>query len=205
MSKLIDLTGQRFGKLIAIRCIGTTQARQAIWRCECDCGNKTDVRASSLRNGDTRSCGCLQRTISKEVNTKHGDSHSRLHYIWSAMKDRCYNPKSGAFEHYGARGITICDEWQEYTNFRDWAIANGYASELTLDRIENDKGYSPNNCRWTTMKTQSNNRRSNHIISFGGETHTMMEWAAIKGLKYGTLSSRINRYHWSIEKALTTK
>lgn len=202
--KLIDLSGQRFGKLTAIQCVGRTEARQAIWRCKCDCGNEKDVRASCLRNGDARSCGCLQRMVSKEVNTKHGEAHSRLHHIWSSMKGRCHNPKSHAFEHYGARGIIVCDEWQEYTNFRDWAIANGYTEGLSLDRIDNDKGYSPDNCRWTTMKEQSNNRRSNHVITFEGETHTLEEWAKIKGLKYGTLSSRINRYHWSIEKALAT-
>ena len=205
MSRIIDLTGQRFGKLIVIRFVGTTKARQAIWRCRCDCGNETDVKSSCLRNGDTRSCGCLQRMISKEANTKHGESHSRLHSIWSGMKGRCYNPKNPAFEHYGARGITVCDEWHEYTNFSDWAKLNGYTEGLSLDRIDNNKGYSIDNCRWTTMKEQSNNRRSNHCISFDGETHTLEEWAKIKGLKYGTLSSRINRYHWSIEKALTTK
>lgn len=205
MSRSIDLTGQRFGKLIAIRCVGTTKARQAIWRCKCDCGNEADIRSSCLRNGDTRSCGCLQRIISKEVNTKHGEAHSRLYSIWSAMKCRCDNPNNQAFEHYGARGIAVCDEWQEYTNFRDWAIANGYNDELSIDRIDVNGNYSPDNCRWITMKEQSNNRRSNHLISFDGETHTLKEWAVIKGLKYGTLSSRINRYHWSIEKALTTK
>ena len=203
--RIIDLTGQRFGRLIVVRFIGTSKARQAIWRCQCDCGKETDVRASSLRCGDTTSCGCLQREVSKEVNTKHGEAHSRLHNIWGQMKGRCENPKNHAFEHYGARGIAVCDEWKEYANFRDWAMLNGYRESLSIDRIDNDKGYSPDNCRWTTMKKQSNNRRSNHTISFNGETHTLEEWASIKGLKYGTLSSRINRYHWSIEKALTTK
>jgi hypothetical protein len=205
MSRIIDLTGQRFGKITVMEFYGTTKARQAIWTCRCDCGNEINVRASSLRNGDTKSCGCLQRKISKEVNTKHGEAHTRLHYIWSAMKDRCSNPHNHAFEHYGARGIFVCDEWQGYTNFRDWAISNGYEASLTIDRIDNCKGYSPDNCRWTTMKEQSNNRRSNHVISFEGESHTLEEWARIKGLKYGTLSSRINRCHWGIEKALTTK
>ena len=121
------------------------------------------------------------------------------------MKDRCNNSKNHAFEHYGARGIAVCDEWQEYINFRDWAMANGYEIGLSIDRIDNSKGYSPDNCRWTSMKEQSNNRRSNHTVSFNGETHTIAEWAAIKGLEYGTLKARIKRYHWSIEKALTTK
>lgn len=205
MSKVIDLTGQRFGKLTAIRCIGINKNRQSVWRCKCDCGSEIDVRSSSLRNGDTSSCGCLQRKISKKANTKHGESHSNLYNIWTSMKARCHNPENHAFNRYGARGITVCDEWHTYANFRDWSMSNGYEAGLSIDRIDNNKGYFPENCRWTTSKKQANNRESNHTITFNGETHTLAEWAVIKDLNYGTLNSRINRYHWSIERALTTK
>lgn len=206
--KAIDLSGQRFGRLIVIRLI-ETDIVGAVWKCRCDCGNEVDVRASCLRSGNTRSCGCLIREVDKKIHTKHGKSDSRLYPIWSSMKDRCYNSKHRSFKHYGSRGITVCDEWlHDFNSFYEWAMASGYdenapRGQYTLDRIDNDKGYSPDNCRWVTIKEQQNNRRSSRMITFNSETHTMYEWAKILGMPYKTLNNRINWRRWSIEKALT--
>lgn len=141
--------------------------------------------------------------------TKHGKSHSRLYPIWVAMRKRCYNPKNHAFERYGARGITVCDEWlHDFNSFYEWSMTSGYdenapRGQYTLDRIDNDNGYSPDNCRWITLKEQQNNRSSSRMITFNGETHTMYDWAKILGMSYQTLNNRINWRRWSIEKALT--
>lgn len=133
---------------------------------------------------------------------KHGEHGTRLYGIWKNMKYRCSNPNSPAYKDYGARGIFVCAEWQQYEPFRAWAIANGYRENLTIDRIENDKGYSPDNCRWATMKTQSNNTRMNRIIEFDGAEHTLTEWAEITGVCVATLWDRLKN-GWSIERALT--
>lgn len=133
---------------------------------------------------------------------KHGEHGTRLYGIWKNMKYRCQNPNSPVYKDYGARSIAVCKDWQEYVPFRDWAMANGYCENLTLDRIENDKGYSPENCRWATMKTQSNNTRQNRIIKYDGVEHTLSEWSEITGVCVGTLWDRL-KSGWSIERALT--
>ena len=120
------------------------------------------------------------------------------------MKQRCYNSNNKDYPDYGERGITICREWKnDFKAFYDWAINNGYAENLEIERIDNNENYEPSNCKWATRKEQNNNTRHNHYIELNGEIHTMKEWAKIIGLSYQTLSSRINKLHWNIEKALT--
>ena len=138
------------------------------------------------------------------VNYKHGLRKHKLFSVWSNMLDRCNSATHKAYKDYGARGITVCKEWKEdFMTFFMWAMKEGYRNGLSLDRIDNNKGYNPMNCRWVTMKEQSNNRRSNHLLTFNGKTQTMQQWADEVGINYWTLRDRLARCHWSIEKALT--
>lgn len=136
----------------------------------------------------------------------HGESYheTRLHHIWVNMRYRCNNPNCSHYNRYGGRGIKVCDEWNEYLVFKKWAMANGYDDSKSIDRIDNNGNYEPNNCRWATMKTQNNNRSSNNNITYNGETHTVAEWACIVGINENTLRSRLFINKWDIETALTT-
>lgn len=205
MGNLIDLTGQRFGRLTVVNQVGKNQHREVVWNCQCDCGNECLVGGYNLRSGCTKSCGCLSVDKARTMNKSHGKYGSRLYNIWRNMKARCYRVSSEDFVNYGARGITICDEWRnDFQAFYDWAMANGYRDDLTIDRVDANGNYNPDNCRWSTPKEQSNNTRLNHRIEFNGETHTISEWADICGVKYNTLYARLIRKHWGIEEALTT-
>lgn len=132
----------------------------------------------------------------------HGDTGTRLYHIWANMKARCTNTNNRQFVDYGGRGISICEEWLKYEAFRDWALSNGYNERLSIDRIDNDAGYRPDNCRWATPREQANNTRKVRLIAFNGETHSVCEWARILGIKQSTLNMRLNKYGWSAEQAL---
>ena len=206
MSKRENLTGQHFGRLTAIEYAGTNKRGKTTWKCVCDCGEIITVRADGLKSGHSSSCGCWQREnsskIARAVHTTHGGRRTRLYKIWAKMKERCSNQSAVNFKDYGGRGITVCEEWaQSFAAFRDWALANGYRDDLTIDRIDNDGPYCPENCRWATRKEQNNNRRNIIMLSYNGETHTLAQWAEITGIKRKTLWERLHN-GWSVERAL---
>lgn len=203
MVKLKDITGQRFGKVVVIKYIG-----QSKWLCKCDCGNQKIIDGRRLRKGDTKSCGCLSIEQAK-INFKknfytHKQSKTRLYYIWKGIKSRCNNKNLPKYKIYGLRGIKVCNEWQKFEPFYNWAIKNGYKENLSIDRINVNGDYCPDNCRWVDMKTQQRNRQNNHLLTYKNETHCISEWAEMYNLKSSTLLARINR-GWSIGKALNTK
>ncbi len=203
--KFVDLTGCRFGRLVVVE-RAENRGKNVCWHCRCDCGTNKIISTHVLRSGLSNSCGCLQREIASvygHANATHGMTNTRIYQIWAALKARCFCPSNHRYADYGGRGITVCPEWAEsFETFRDWALANGYSDDLTIDRKDNDGPYSPENCRWSSVKTQSNNRRSNVVLSYNGRTLTLAEWSEETGISYGTLHRRIQK-GWSIERALT--
>lgn len=164
MGKIKDLTGMRFGRLMAIRIAGKTRGRHLIWECICSCGQTTEVQSGNLLRGRIQSCGCLQRELLKKASTKHGDGRhpgqARLYRIWSNMKSRCLNPNNKDYKYYGGRGITIYSGWKDdYRKFKTFALSSGYADNLTIDRIDNNGNYEASNCQWITKS--ENSKKSN--------------------------------------------
>lgn len=193
-NRMIDnLSGRRFGRLTVVGFDHTDARGNTYWLCECDCGNETIVQRGNLLSGGTLSCGCYSREIFLQRVTTHGGSHTPLYDVWHSMHQRCEDENHKFYQRYGGRGIDVCDEWDDYECFKEWAQNNGYKSGLTLDRECNNLGYCPDNCRWVTQQTQCNNRSSNHYITYNGDTHTIAEWARLLQVNYSTLQGRIKR------------
>lgn len=198
------LEGQRFGFLTVVKENGRNKDGDVLWLCKCDCGNEHTVKSVNLIHGYVKSCGCKRGEMISQKTTKHGLHKSKLYHIWRGMKNRCYNPKHEHYYLYGERGITICEEWdKDFMQFYEWATTHGFREDLTIDRIDNNKGYSPENCRWATPKEQQRNRRVTVFLNYKGERKPLAEWAEIKGINRKALEHRI-RVGWPTEKALET-
>jgi len=177
-----DLTGKRFGRLTVIG-IDDRGDRKTYYNCQCDCGNVKSVRSDSLIAGAIRSCGCMKKEQDLEnltANHSHKMSGTRIYGIWQGIKKRCYNPHEARYDRYGGRGIKMCDEWREsFQSFYNWATENGYEETLSIDRIDNNGDYCPENCRWSDTQEQARNRSSNIRITIGNATKTLTEWCEI--------------------------
>lgn len=202
-----DLAGKKFGHLTVLEKAGSDPKRaEWRWLCKCECGNLTIVPSYRLRHGGVTSCGCHQ--YDRDFCSKKAKNYPRLYRIYRGMKTRCTNPKYQYWDRYGGRGISICDEWQNFDNFCDWALSSGYEESkrypaLSIDRIDVDKGYSPDNCRWATATQQANNTSRNHLISAFGKTMTIAEWARETGIKDRTIYHRVAEYGWTPEEAVS--
>ncbi len=199
--------GDIFGRLKVIELIKIKGQREKI-KVQCNCINKTIkiVQKSNLRYGKTMSCNCLKKE--KLIKrSKHNLCKHLLYFTYNNILSRCYNTKDRVYNHYGQRGITVCDEWRnDFLNFYNWSIANGWKKGLTIDRTDNARNYEPSNCKWTTQKIQCNNKRNNHYLTAFNETKTVMEWVEDNRclVNYRTLLSRIDKLNWEVEKAIIT-
>lgn len=191
----LELSGIQVGCLKVLeKDSNKTSSGENKWICICECGNKISVSTSRLSKERIKSCGCHKGDNFR----KHNQKHSRLYNIWCSMKQRC-NENRGNYKN-----ITYCKEWEEFIPFYEWSIANGYADNLTIDRINTLGNYEPSNCRWVSQKVQQNNRTNNTLYTLDNATHTLSEWSEILGIGRSTLSARILKLGWSVEKALTT-
>ena len=206
--KYINLVGQKFNRLLVLE--KTHRNNKVYWKCLCNCGNITFVTSADLKRGTTKSCGCYNRDRIAKLQAVHNQAHTRLYSVWKDIRRRCYTTTDKSYSRYGGRGIRVCDEWRAcFIPFRDWAFANGYDTnaeygKCTLDRIDTNGDYCPENCRWVTLREQANNRRNNILLTYNNKTETMSNWAKIVGLPYNCLFHRIHDLHWTVDKALTT-
>lgn len=203
--------GDRFGRWLVIQYTVSRSGRgQAL--CDCDCGTRKLLRTDALRSGQTTSCGCRRN----ELATRHGEARvghrTRLHRVWGAMLDRCYNPRDRGYGNYGGRGITVCAAWrlpngEGYKRFAQWARSHGYAEGLMLDRVDNDGNYMPRNCRWVGRIEQNRNTRRNPLYVLGKESKTLADWAEDLRcvVSYNTLRQRVQIYNWPLKRALSVK
>lgn len=204
MSKVNDLTGKKIGKLIVIKRCGSNKNGRALWLCKCDCGNTKIVCGNSLLTKLTISCGCYNKELVKKVNLKHNMSYTKLYKVWQGMKTRCYDKNFMYYYNYGGRGITICDEWKnDFSKFYEWIINNGYEEGLTIDRINVNGNYEPNNCRWITKREQNNNMNKTIFIEYNGKRQTISQWSKELNISRVALYERIKR-GWNAKKTLTT-
>lgn len=197
-----DLTGQRFGRLVVLGYVGSVK-RRTHWLCRCDCGKESVAAGGNLRSGITQSCGCLHSELLIRSNTTHGMAHRTPEYrSWTAMLTRCTNPNSPNYPNYGGRGISVCDRWRSFENF--YADMGPRPDGCSVDRIDVNGNYEPDNCRWATKATQANNTRANIPLTHNGRTMNLAEWARESGISVGALRRRIFDLGWSTERSLTT-
>lgn len=194
MGKFQDLIGMRFGSLVVKSKLNLNRHREMEWLCICDCGNSHKATSNRLTTGKTTCChACAMKKISIS-NSKNGVEPKKLYYAFTNMKTRCYNKNYFLYHRYGGRGITVCDEWKNnFSAFRKWAFENGWDKSLTLDRIDNDQGYSPENCRWIDKTAQANNRSTNRYLEHNGERDTLANWSRRLNIPYYVLQHRMEK------------
>jgi hypothetical protein len=198
-----DLTNYRFGRLLVISFVDKKVLGRkygTFWLCLCECGDTKVVRADRLKNGNVVCCDSCK----VNAHITHNGSKTRLYQTWKSMLYRVYNKKAHNYKHYGGKGLEVCKEWHKFENFRNWALFNGYSDKLTIDRIDNGKGYSPENCRWILHEEQARNKSSNLYYTINGETKLLKDWAEEYGFKYLTIYSRVILKGIPIETALNT-
>jgi len=200
--KALDITFQRFGRLVAMHRGPSTEHKNTRWVCVCDCGNEKLVHTTHLRSGRSQSCGCLSKEITSAQRKTHGQSRTTLFRRWAGMINRCHNPETERYKDYGARGITVCKRWHSFENFL--ADMGEPPPGMTLDRINNDWGYGPFNCRWATRTEQARNKRSNRVIDAGDGPMSTAEAAERYGIKPSSLSWRLN-HGWTDYEAIHGK
>lgn len=197
-----DLTGQRFTRLLVLSYSHTNQNQNSVWNCLCDCGTECKVIGKRLLRGAVMSCGCMKRERMATGNTTHNLRYHPMAGSYYQMITRCTNPNSKSYHNYGGRGIIVCDRWRH--SLANFIADMGDRPEgATLDRIDNDGPYSPENCRWATIDEQARNKRCNHLITYNGETLIIRDWELRIGLPPGTLRRRIDESGWSIDRAMT--
>jgi hypothetical protein len=201
-----DITGQRFGRLTVEKRVprpSSVSKRATYWLCRCDCKSVLVVRQDALTTGNTQSCGCGTVDATRLRSITHGLSGTTTYTVWWRMRQRCEDQNDAAYHDYGGRGITVCARWHSFESFLE---DMGERPEgLTIERINNDGSYEPSNCRWATRTEQGRNKRSNRLLTYGGETRPLSEWAEIKGLRMRTLWARLYVYNWTLDRALTTQ
>lgn len=197
----IDLTGQRFERLIVLKKLGTKN-NNIQWLCQCDCGKQKEIAGTHLRSGMTRSCGCLLSETSAMKTRTHGKTGTKVYTAWKNMRRRCLSQSGKDWKDYGGRGIQICERWNSFENF--YADMGDPTDGTSLDRIDFDGNYEPSNCRWATLVTQARNKRSNLLITYKGDTKALRDWSNQLGIHYGTLVTRMTSRKWSVEKAFET-
>lgn len=202
-SQVIDISGQRFGRLTVIAQAGTA-GKNALWICQCDCGGFKVVPGIRIRFGSVKSCGCIQKEKAAARLRTHGQSGTREYRIWNGISKRCLNPAFIGWRLYGSRGISVCDRWRQFENFLA-DMGPCPSSRHSLDRFPNaDGNYEPENCRWATPKEQSRNKRNNRMLTVSGETHCVTEWAEIRSMSMRTILARLN-LGWTHEQAVMGK
>ena len=182
-----DITGERFGRLMVTSYVGNYT-----YECECDCGNIVRVLGGNLVNGATQSCGCIRKEVCHTLKFKHGRTPHALYSRWKRMRQRCQNKNCEDYPDYGGRGISVCEEWSDYTAFRNWAQTNGYDDDLSIDRIDVNGPYSPDNCRWVASSEQARNKRDTIWLTIDGITRPLVEWSEISGIGAATLRWRMS-------------
>jgi hypothetical protein len=203
-----SLIGKTFNRLTVLGVAGKDKRGATLFLCKCSCGQTTTALAYKLRSGEKKSCGCLSKEMAKKRLTKHGECGTRLHVLWKSVKSRCYNKNNLNYKNYGGRGIKMYEEWKSnFTSFRDFMLSIGYdetlpTGEQTIERIDVNGDYEPNNCKLISKREQNYNKRNNHYVTYKGETKTVSELAEEYGIDVDIILNRINHFGYTIEEAI---